>query len=156
MTKYTFSLIVFLALLVSSCGYNQVTINSGDSDFKSVEFDKSIPQNFEDKISYFFKAQPNKLSEGSNYLAISGYSIKEYNVYAGNALRALEGELTLTVKVEIEVKDLLIKKSFNSKKRYKSNELNPLAQKQMTKFLEEAMQKDIIDQIVIEVSTLEM
>jgi|TARA_B110000977_G_C11029155_1_gene474486 outer membrane lipopolysaccharide assembly protein LptE/RlpB len=156
MTKYTLSLIVFLALLVSSCGYNQVTINSGDSDFKSVEFDKSIPQNFEDKITYFFKAQPNKLSEGNNYLAISGYSIKEYNVYAGNALRALEGELTLTVKVEIEVKDLLIKKSFNSKKRYKSNELNPLAQKQMTKFLEEAMQKDIIDQIVIEVSTLEM
>jgi|TARA_B110000902_G_scaffold245515_1_gene299719 outer membrane lipopolysaccharide assembly protein LptE/RlpB len=156
MTKYTLSLIVFLALLVSSCGYNQVTINSGDSDFKSVEFDKSIPQNFEDKITYFFKAQPNKLSEGNNYLAINGYSIKEYNVYAGNALRALEGELTLTVKVEIEVKDLLIKKSFNSKKRYKSNELNPLAQKQMTKFLEEAMQKDIIDQIVIEVSTLEM
>ena len=156
MIKYTLSLIVFLALLVSSCGYNQVTINSGDSDFKSVEFDKSIPQNFEDKITYFFKAQPNKLSEGNNYLAISGYSIKEYNVYAGNALRALEGELTLTVKVEIEVKDLLIKKSFNSKKRYKSNELNPLAQKQMTKFLEEAMQKDIIDQIVIEVSTLEM
>ncbi len=61
-----------------------------------------------------------------------------------------------TIWVEIEVKDLLIKKSFNSKKRYKSNELNPLAQKQMTKFLEEAMQKDIIDQIVIEVSTLEM
>ena len=77
MTKYTFSLIVFLALLVSSCGYNQVTINSGDSDFKSVEFDKSIPQNFEDKITYFFKAQPNKLSEGNNYLAINGYPIKE-------------------------------------------------------------------------------
>ena len=49
-----------------------------------------------------------------------------------------------------------MRKSFSSTKKYKSNELNPLAQNQMIELLKESMQKDIIQQIVIEVSTLEM
>ena len=153
MTKYSLSVILFLALFVSSCGYNQVVIKGGDLNFDSIKFDESVPQNFKDQVSYFFNVGSSK---ENSYLGITSYVAKEYNIYAGDALRALEGEITLMLQVELRLNDSLVRKSFSSTKRYKSNELNPFAQSQMIKLLKESMQKDIIQQIMVEVSTLEM
>ena len=41
-------------------------------------------------------------------------------------------------------------------KRYKSNELNPFAEKEMKKTIEENIYKEILDQIVREVILFEM
>ena len=112
-----------------------------------------MPQNFKDQVSYFFNVGSSK---ENSYLGITSYVAKEYNIYAGDALRALEGEITLMLQVELRLNDSLVRKSFSSTKRYKSNELNPFAQSQMIKLLKESMQKDIIQQIMVEVSTLEM
>ena len=153
MTKYSLSAILFLALFVSSCGYNQVVIKGGGLNFDSIKFDESVPQNFKDQVSYFFSVGSSK---ENSYLGITSYVAKEYNIYAGDALRALEGEITLMLQVELKLNDSLVRKSFSSTKRYKSNELNPFAQNQMIELLKESMQKDIIQQIMVEVSTLEM
>ena len=153
MTKYSLSAILFLALFVSSCGYNQVVIKGGGLNFDSIKFDESVPQNFKDQVSYFFNVGSSK---ENSYLGITSYVAKEYNIYAGDALRALEGEITLMLQVELRLNDSLVRKSFSSTKRYKSSELNPFAQSQMIKLLKESMQKDIIQQIMVEVSTLEM
>ena len=153
MTRYSISAILFLALFVSSCGYNQVVIKGGGLNFDSIKFDESVPQNFKDQVSYFFNVGSSK---ENSYLGITSYVAKEYNIYAGDALRALEGEITLMLQVELKLNDSLVRKSFSSTKRYKSNELNPFAQNQMIELLKESMQKDIIQQIMVEVSTLEM
>ena len=153
MTRYSISAILFLALFVSSCGYNQVVIKGGGLNFDSIKFDETVPQNFKDQVSYFF--DPDSSKENS-YLGITSYVAKEYNIYAGDALRALEGEITLMLQVELKLNNSLVRKSFSSTKRYKSNELNPFAQNQMIELLKESMQKDIIQQIIVEVSALEM
>ena len=153
MTRYSLSAILFLALFVSSCGYNQVVIKGGGLNFDSIKFDESVPQNFKDQVSYFFNVGSSK---ENSYLGITSYVAKEYNIYAGDALRALEGEITLMLQVELRLNDSLVRKSFGSTKRYKSNELNPFAQNQMIELLKESMQKDIIQQIIVEVSALEM
>ena len=153
MTRYSLSAILFLALFVSSCGYNQVVIKGGGLNFDSIKFDETVPQNFKDQVSYLFN--PGSSKENS-YLGITSYVAKEYNIYAGDALRALEGEITLMLQVELKLNDSLVRKSFSSAKRYKSNELNPFAQNQMIELLKESMQKDIIQQIILEVSALEM
>ena len=153
MTRYSLSAILFLAIFVSSCGYNQVVIKGGGLNFDSIKFDETVPQNFKDQVSYFFN--PGSSKENS-YLGITSYVAKEYNIYAGDALRALEGEITLMLQVELKLNDSLVRKSFSSAKRYKSNELNPFAQNQMIELLKESMQKDIIQQIIVEVSALEM
>lgn len=153
MTRYSLSAILFLALFVSSCGYNQVVIKGGGLNFDSIKFDETVPQNFKDQVSYFFNVGSSK---ENSYLGITSYVAKEYNIYAGDALRALEGEITLMLQVELKLNDSLVRKSFSSTKRYKSNELNPFAQNQMIELLKESMQKDIIQQIIVEVSALEM
>ena len=153
MTRYSLSAILFLALFVSSCGYNQVVIKGGGLNFDSIKFDESVPQNFKDQVSYFFNVGSSK---ENSYLGITSYVAKEYNIYAGDALRALEGEITLMLQVELRLNDSLVRKSFSSTKRYKSNELNPFAQNQMIELLKESMQKDIIQQIIVEVTALEM
>ena len=153
MTRYSLSAILFLALFVSSCGYNQVVIKGGGLNFDSIKFDETVPQNFKDQVSYFFNSGSSK---ENSYLGITSYVAKEYNIYAGDALRALEGEITLMLQVELKLNDSLVRKSFSSAKRYKSNELNPFAQNQMIELLKESMQKDIIQQIIVEVSALEM
>ena len=153
MTRYSISAILFLALFVSSCGYNQVVIKGGGLNFDSIKFDETVPQNFKDQVSYFFNVGSSK---ENSYLGITSYVAKEYNIYAGDALRALEGEITLMLQVELKLNDSLVRKSFSSTKRYKSNELNPFAQNQMIELLKESMQKDIIQQIIVEVSALEM
>jgi len=153
MTRYSISAILFLALFVSSCGYNQVVIKGGGLNFDSIKFDETVPQNFKDQVSYFFNSGSSK---ENSYLGITSYVAKEYNIYAGDALRALEGEITLMLQVELRLNNSLVRKSFSSTKRYKSNELNPFAQNQMIELLKESMQKDIIQQIIVEVSALEM
>ena len=153
MTRYSLSAILFLALFVSSCGYNQVVIKGGGLNFDSIKFDETVPQNFKDQVSYFFNLGSSK---ENSYLGITSYVAKEYNIYAGDALRALEGEITLMLQVELKLNNSLVRKSFSSTKRYKSNELNPFAQNQMIELLKESMQKDIIQQIIVEVSALEM
>ena len=156
MTRYSISAILFLALFVSSCGYNQVVIKGGGLNFDSIKFDETVPQNFKDQVSYFFNVGSYSSSKENSDLGITSYVAKEYNIYAGDALRALEGEITLMLQVELRLNDSLVRKSFSSTKRYKSSELNPFAQSQMIKLLKESMQKDIIQQIMVEVSTLEM
>jgi len=99
--------------------------------------------------------QTDNLSENINAL-LKDYTLKKYDVVGGNALRALEGELTLLVKLIISKDGKTINKNINIVKRYKSNELNPFAQEEMIRNLEIEMHKDIIDQIIIEVGLFEM
>ena len=153
MLKCSNIITIFFLLSLVSCNYNQVSFESNVNDSVSFNFDNSIPSVFRNKVNSFF--QTDNLSENIN-ASLKDYTLKKYDVVGGNALRALEGELTLLVKLIISKDSKTINKNINIVKRYKSNELNPFAQEEMIRNLEIEMHKDIIDQIIIEVGLFEM
>ena len=83
---------------------------------------------------------------------IKNYSLQDYTIYAGSALRSLEGEVTAKFQLGIENSEKAQDKSIEIAKRYKSNELNPFSEKEMIKKVQESIYKEILDEIIREVS----
>ena len=153
MTKYSAFLQIFFLISLYGCGYNQVISKSDIYNSVSIAFDKSIPIPMVAKLKSTFDSNADADAISVN---IKNYSMKKYNIYGGNALRALEGELTLKTQIMIQSATKSSNKYLSSMKRYKSNELNPYAQDEMIKLLESEMQKEILNKIIIEVSLFEM
>jgi hypothetical protein len=153
MSKYSAFLKIFFLISLYGCGYNQVTSKPEIYSSVSITFDKSIPIPMVAKLKSTFdtNADLDAIS-----VSIKNYSMKKYNVYGGNALRALEGELTLKTQIMIQSATKSSNKYLSSMKRYKSNELNPYAEDDMIKLLESEMQREILNKILIEVNFFEM
>jgi hypothetical protein len=153
MSKYSAFLKIFFLISLYGCGYNQVTSKPEIYSSVSITFDKSIPIPMVAKLKSTFDT--NADSDAIS-VSIKNYSMKKYNVYGGNALRALEGELTLKTQIMIQSATKSSNKYLSSMKRYKSNELNPYAEDEMVKLLESEMQREILNKILIEVNLFEM
>lgn len=153
MSKYSVFLKIFFLISIYGCGYNQVTSKPEIYSSVSITFDKSIPIPMVAKLKSTFDT--NADSDAIS-VSIKNYSIKKYNVYGGNALRAMEGELTLKTQIIIQSGTKSSNKYLSSMKRYKSNELNPYAEDEMIKLLESEMQREILNKILIEVNFFEM
>ena len=153
MSKYSAFLQIFFLISLYGCSYNQVISKSDIYNSVSIAFDKSIPIPMVAKLKSTFDTNADADAISVN---IKNYSMKKYNIYGGNALRALEGELTLKTQIMIQSATKSSNKYLSSMKRYKSNELNPYAQDEMIKLLEREMQKEILNKIIIEVSLFEM
>jgi hypothetical protein len=153
MSKYSVFLKIFFLISIYGCGYNQVTSKPEIYSSVSITFDKSIPIPMVAKLKSTFDT--NADSDAIS-VSIKNYSMKKYNVYGGNALRALEGELTLKTQIMIQSATKSSNKYLSSMKRYKSNELNPYAEDEMIKLLESEMQREILNKILIEVNLFEM
>ena len=153
MSKYSAFLKIFFLISLYGCGYNQVTSKPEIYSSVSITFDKSIPIPMVAKLKSTFDT--NADSDAIS-VSIKNYSMKKYNVYGGNALRALEGELTLRTQIMIQSPTKSSNKYLSSMKRYKSNVLNPYAEDEMIKLLESEMQREILNKILIEVNLFEM
>ena len=153
MSKYSAFLQIFFLISLYGCGYNQVISKPGIYNSVNITFDKSIPIPMVAKLKSTFDTNADADAISVN---IKNYSMKKYNIYGGNALRALEGELTLKTQIMIQSATKSSNKYLSSMKRYKSNELNPYAQDEMIKLLESEMQREILNKIIIEVSLFEM
>ena len=154
--RYSFKFFCFLSLfLVSSCNFNQIVINPYDKGNYSVIADKSVPILLRNNIKSVFRFdEDNANVEAKIY--IKNYSFQEYSIYAGSALRSLEGEITAKFQLEIQTSQKTHNKDIKIVKRYKSNELNPFAEKEMIKMIEKNIYKEILDEIIREVSSFEM
>ena len=73
---------------------------------------------------------------------------------------ALDDSITLyergAFQLEIQTSQKTHNKDIKIVKRYKSNELNPFAEKEMIKMIEKNIYKEILDEIIREVSSFEM
>ena len=140
--------VLILALSVHGCGFNPLNYSS------AIEFsaDNNLPNNFKDKI--FNINQFDNLA--TTKVDIREYKFEKYNVYGGNALRSLETELKLVLIIEIERNNEKKTKQFMILKRYKSNELNPLAQNEMLSMLRNEMEDELIQQIILEVNLIDL
>ena len=140
--------VLILALSVHGCGFTPLNYSS------AIEFsaDNNLPNDFKDKI--FNISQLDNMA--TSKVHIREYKFEKYNVYGGNALRSLETELKLVLIIEIERNNEKKTKQFMILKRYKSNELNPLAQNEMLSMLRNEMEDELIQQIILEVNLIDL
>lgn len=154
MKPSSFFLYTFLFISITGCQFSQLKVDQEKKGLFNFQFDDSIPESFEQNLSSIFNIDNNN-GDRKFLILIQDYTINRYDIYGGNSLRALEGEIN----IEISIKILGSKqknKKLTAYKRFKSNELNPFAQDQMIESLESEMQRELIDEIIFEVSTFEM
>ena len=149
-----FSLLLIL-LFISSCSFSQVSLNSELIANYSINYDESIPKSLIDQVNTIFNAKKHD-DDDDNQILLSEYTFNEYNIYAGSKLRSLEGELIAKIKFKITNGNETNNREIKVIKRYKSNELNPFAEKESIEMLKEDIFKEILNEILLEVSLFEM
>jgi hypothetical protein len=93
---------------------------------------------------------------GETRVYIRDFNSTNYNIYAGSALRSLEGEVTASIKLEIISNSKTNNKNIKVMKRYSSSELNPFAEQEAIRSLKEIIDNEIFNQILLEVNFFEM
>ena len=153
--KYLF-LVPLILIFVQGCGLNQYKLgNISNYDF-SIAYDEGIPRSLEKKINSVFKPILNSNSRDNYKINIKNYKFDRYDVYAGQALRSLEVEVKSSIEVSLNLNDKNINKSLISVKRFNSNELNPLADEEMLDFIRNQAIDDLVNQLFLEVSLIDM
>jgi len=156
MRYFHISFLLIVLIFVSSCNFTQVVINTNAKANYDIGFDESVPSLLNERIKSVFNFNAADENNANAKIYIKNYILNEYSIYAGSALRSLEGEITVKFQLEIKTSEKTYNKNIKIVKRYKSNELNPFAEKEMKKTIEENIYKEILDQIVREVILFEM
>ena len=151
------SLFLFIILfLISGCAYNVLDYsNVKNKDFQ-LSFTSDVPDELKNKINFVFQDNSLSSSLNSNLIEISDFTIETYDIFSGKALRALEVEVKSSISLTITIGNKTNKKKLMVMKRYNANELNILAEKEMLDFIKKEIYEDFLDQIVLEVSLIEV
>ena len=153
--KY-FLVLLALVLVVSACNTSQFQKLDLNDSYYQLTFGKKIPLKLKQQATSVFTKNQHSTSIQNNDIEISNYLFKKYDVYAGNALRALETEISISVDIKVKKNDRFVSKTIVSTKRFGSIELNPLAEKEMLKFVEEQLINDLIDKLIVEVELIDL
>ena len=153
--KY-FLVLLALVLAVSACNISQFQKLDLNDSYYQLTFGKNVPLKLKQQATSVFTKNQQSTSIQNNDIKINNYLLKKYDVYAGNALRALETEISISIDIKVKKNDKFISKTIVSTKRFSSIELNPLAEKEMSKFVEEQLINDLIDKLIIEVKLIDL
>ena len=153
--KY-FLVLLALVLVVSSCNTSQFQKLDLNNSYYQLTFGKNVPLKLKQQASSVFTKNQLSTSIQNNNIEINNYLFKKYDVYAGNAMRALETEISISIDIKVKKNDKFISKTIVSTKRFNSIELNPLAEKEMLKFVKEQLINDLIDKLIIEVKLIDL
>ena len=167
-------LLILLSIMITSCNLNEYQKLKLDKNKYYFSFDKEVPNNFQLKIKKVFGDNFEKVNNEKIHINISRFDLNKYEVYSGTSLRAMEIELKAKLNFSIDVsKSIKIEhsmhsnhsmhmnhsnniKTINSMKRFSAIELNPLAENQMSKFMEEEIINDVIEQLILEVNLIDL
>ena len=146
--------IILPFLLNLGCSFNQLNYDDITKNSYEIIFDEGIPKDMQNTLNSILKssqADSNNLVK----VEIKNFMYKEYDVYAGDALRSLETEVKSSIELRINSKKIINKK-LSSMKRFNSNELNPLADSEMKTFIKRELYMDLINQLVMEVALIDL
>ena len=146
--------IILPFLLNLGCSFNQLNYDDITKNSYEILFDEGIPKDMQNTLNSILKssqADSNNLVK----VEIKNFMYKEYDIYAGNALRSLETEVKSSIELRINSKKIINKK-LSSMKRFNSNELNPLADSEMKTFIKRELYMDLINQLVMEVALIDL
>ena len=150
--KNIFIILPFLFNL--GCSFNQLNYDDITKNSYEIIFDEGVPKDMQNALNSILKssrADSNNLVK----VEIKNFIYKEYDVYAGDALRSLETEVKSSIELRINSKKIINKK-LSSMKRFNSNELNPLADSEMKTFIKRELYMDLINQLVMEVALIDL
>ena len=161
-------LLVLVCFVISSCNiseYKQLKIDNGKYYFT---YNQDIPFSLQEKINSMIGQSSYSDNSKKSEIHIIKYELRAYDIYSGSALRALEKEIKATISFNVKSGNSLNMDhsmhmdhsmdtiSVSIMKRFSAIELNPLAENEMTKFIESEALNDLIDQLIIEVSLIDL
>ena len=141
--------LIFLNIAFLGCSFNPV-----NSDFEiivsTIKFDLSVPVKIKNNLSIFIKE--NEAS--SKEVNIEEFEFKENNFYGGENLGSLESEVVGSIQVNI-LNDEEHTKKISSTRRFNTQSLNPLAQKELVKLMRVEIIEDLNKKIILYLKTHE-
>jgi len=155
MKLYYYLIFFIFIFIISSCSYNQIAFGPNSRESYLVYYDDSIPDSLKETLDISFNHSTLE-DEKKTRIYLRDFDSNNYNIYAGSSLRSLEGEVTVSVQLEIISKLKTKNKSIKVMKRYKSNELNPFAEQETVESLKKIINNEIYNQLILEVSLFEM
>ena len=135
----------YVALILSSCAIDTSSINN--SNYK---FDSTVPLDIQ------FHITKGLIENNASEISFSEYGVDEYKILAGSSIRPLENEIKVSLSIIAVLDNESYELSYIIKKIYNTNELNPLAENQRKEFIVMQSLDEIIQQINMEISKIEM
>ena len=141
--------LIFLNITILGCSFSPI---SSDSEITvgKVKFDLSVPLEIKNNLSIFVKENEASSTE----VNIMEFEFKENNFYGGENLGSLESEVVGSIQINILNVEEHSKK-ISSSRRFNTQSLNPLAQKELVKLMHVEIIEDLNKKIVLYLKTHE-
>ena len=141
--------LIFLNIAFLGCSFNPVNSDS-EITVSTIKFDLSVPVKIKNNLSIFVKENEASSTE----VNIIEFEFKENNFYGGENLGSLESEVFGSIQVYI-LNDEEHSKKISSSRRFNTQSLNPLAQKELVKLMRVEIIEDLNKKIVLYLKTHE-
>ena len=141
--------LIFLNIAILGCSFSPVNSDS-EIIVNKIKFDLSVPIKIKNNLNIFVKENEASSTE----VNIIGFEFKENNFYGGENLGSLESEVVGSIQVYI-LNDEEHSKRISSSKRFNTQSLNPLAQKELVKLMRVEIIEDLNKKIVLYLDTHE-
>ena len=135
--------LIFLNITILSCSFSPVNSNS-EIIVNKIKFDLSVPINIKNNLSIFVKENEASSTE----VNIIEFEFKENNFYGGENLGSLESEVDGSIQVNI-LNDEEHTKKISSTRRFNTQSLNPLAQKELVRLMRIEIIEDLNKKIIL-------
>ena len=141
--------LIFLNIAILGCSFSPVNSDS-EIIVNKIKFDLSVPIKIKNNLSIFVKENEASSTE----VNILDFEFKENNFYGGENLGSLESEVVGSIQVYI-LNDEEHSKKISSSRRFNTQSLNPLAQKELVKLMRVEIIEDLNKKIVLYLKTNE-
>jgi len=141
--------LIFLNIAILGCSFSPVNSDS-EIIVNKIKFDLSVPIKIKNNLNIFVKENEASSTE----VNIIGFEFKENNFYGGENLGSLESEVVGSIQVYI-LNDEEHSKKISSSRRFNTQSLNPLAQKELVKLMRVEIIEDLNKKIVLYLKTHE-
>ena len=141
--------LIVLNIAILGCSFSPVNSNS-EIIVSKVKFDLSVPAKIKNNLTILVKENDASSTE----VNIMEFEFKENNFYGGENLGSLESEVVGSIQVNILNNEKHSKK-ISSSKRFNTQSLNPLAQKELEKLMRVEIIEDLNKKIVLYLKTHE-
>jgi len=141
--------LIFLNIAILSCSFSPVNSDS-HIIVNKIKFDLSVPIKIKNNLSIFVKENGTSSTE----VNIIEFEFKENNFYGGENLGSLESEVVGSIRVYV-LNDEEHSKKISSSRRFNTQSLNPLAQKELVKLMRVEIIEDLNKKIVLYLKTHE-
>ena len=135
--------LIFLNIAILGCSFSPVNSDS-EIIVNKIKFDLSVPIKIKNNLNIFVKENEASSTE----VNIIGFEFKENNFYGGENLGSLESEVVGSIQVFI-LNDEEHSKKISSSRRFNTQSLNPLAQKELVKLMRVQIIEDLNKKIIL-------